>query len=153
MNGFRFLAGVACLVVIAGSASGQVTTGTILGDVRDASGAAIAGAKVTVTDTQKGTAQQYATDNSGSYYAPFLIPGTYRVSVEKEGFKRSVSEDLPLSVDQKARTDFTLAVGSVSETLEVTAATPLIHTETAELGEVVTERAIRTLPLNGRNFA
>jgi hypothetical protein len=153
MISLRFLASVVCLTVVSGSAWGQVTTGSILGEVRDSSGAAVAGAKVTVTDTQKGTTQQYTTDNSGSYYAPFLIPGTYRVSVEKEGFKRSVSADIPISVDQKARTDFTLEIGSVSETLEVTAAPPLIHTETAELGEVVTERAIRTLPLNGRNFA
>src|SRR6185312_11605475 len=115
MTSFRFVASIVCLTVMTGSAWSQVTTGSILGEVRDSSGAAVAGAKVTVTDTLKGTAQQYTTDNSGSYYAPFLIPGTYRVSVEKEGFKRSMSADIPLSVDQKARTDFTLEVGSVSE--------------------------------------
>ena len=132
---------------------GQVTTGTILGSVRDPTGAAMAGAKVTITDIAKGTATQYETDQAGNYNAPFLIPGTYSVTVEKEGFKRAVTPSVILDVDQKARVDFTLEIGQVSQTLEVTAAAPLVKSESAELGEVVAQRQVQDLPLNGRNFA
>ena len=131
----------------------QVTTGTILGTVHDPSGAAIAGAKVTITEVAKGTSTQYQTDQNGEYNAAFLIPGNYTVSVEKEGFKRAVSSNVVLDVDQKARVDVALEVGQVSQTLEVTAAAPLVRSESAELGEVVGQRQVQDLPLNGRNFA
>ncbi len=132
---------------------GQVTTGTILGTVRDASGAAVADVDVLITETAKGTSNQYKTDASGEYSAQFLIPGTYSVSVSKQGFKRSVSDNVVLDVDQRARVDVTLQIGQVSQTLEVTAAAPLIRSESAELGEVVAQRQVQALPLNGRNFA
>ena len=131
----------------------QVTTGTILGSVRDSSGAAIPAAKVTITDNAKGTTTDYQTDQAGAYNAPFLIPGTYTVAVEKEGFKRAVSANITLDVDQKARVDIALEVGQLSQTLEVTAAAPLVRSESAELGEVVGQRQVQDLPLNGRNFA
>ncbi|MBV9083491.1 MAG: carboxypeptidase regulatory-like domain-containing protein, partial [Acidobacteriaceae bacterium] len=144
MLGFLFLSG---------AAFGQVTTGTILGSVHDVTGAAVSGARITVTDTNKGTSTQSETDQTGDYTVPFLIPGTYTVAVEKEGFKREVSQNVALDVDQKARVDFALQVGQVTQTLEVTAAAPLIRSETAELGEVINQRSVEELPLNGRNFA
>ena len=131
----------------------QVTTGTILGTVVDATGAPVTAAKVTILEVNKNITQQVETDDTGSYNVPFLNPGTYTVSVEKEGFKKSVSTTIPLQVDEKARTDFSLQLGNVSETVEVTATAPLIRSESAELGEVITTRAVRELPLNGRNFA
>lgn len=131
----------------------QVTTGTILGTVRDSSGAVITGASIDIKEVTKGTSQTFQTDENGAYYVPFLIPGTYQVTVEKEGFRKQASQSFELQVDQKARIDFTLQVGALTETVEVTAAAPLVRSETAELGAVVAERAIRELPLNGRNFA
>jgi hypothetical protein len=131
----------------------QVTTGTILGTVVDSSGAVISGAKITITEITKATSQQFTTDDTGAYNAPFLVPGTYQVAVEKEGFKREVRSGIVVEVDRKARIDVTLAPGAVTETIEVTAAAPLVRSESAELGEVITERAVRELPLNGRNFA
>ncbi len=131
----------------------QVTTGTITGTVTDASGAAIAGADVTVTDIGKGTTQQFRTDEAGSYNASFLVPSNYRVTVEKAGFKRAVAADSQVDVDQTLRIDISLQVGGVNETVEVTASAPLVRSETAELGEVINERAVQQLPLNGRNFA
>ncbi len=131
----------------------QVTTGTILGRVVDSSGASVAGAAITIKEVSKGTEQSYQTDENGSFYAPFLIPGNYQVSVEKAGFRKQASQGFELQVDQKARIDFTLQVGALSETVEVTAAAPLVRSETAELGQVITEHAVRELPLNGRNFA
>ena len=132
--------------------SAQVTTGTILGTVRDSTGAAVPGAQVTITETNKGTSLQFVTDDTGSYTAPFLTPGTYSVTVEKAGFRRQVRSGIVLQVDQRARVDFTLEVGQVTETVDVVAAAPLVRSESAELGEVIEERAIRELPLNGRLF-
>lgn len=133
--------------------SAQVTTGTILGTVTDNSGATVAGAQIVVTDLNKGTSQQYTTDDSGSYSAPYLAPGTYRVSVEKAGFKRETSGNTLLDLDQKARVDFSLQIGSINQTVVVEASAPLVRSETAELGEVINQRSIEELPLNGRNFA
>jgi hypothetical protein len=134
-------------------AFGQVTTGTILGTVRDSTGAVVADATVTITDTGKGTASAYKTDSNGDYNAPFLIPGTYAVSVQKGGFKHSISNNIVLDVDQHARVDFVMQVGQVSDTVEVTSSTPLVRLDSAELGEVVGKTQVQDLPLNGRNFA
>lgn len=144
------LAALLCLSIVAPA---QVTSGTILGVVKDTSGQLVPGAAVNITEPSKGTSSTYRTDDSGGYNAPFLTPGTYTVFVQKEGFKRAISRNITLDVDQKARVDFMLEVGSVEQTLEVVAIAPLVRTESAELGEVVTERSIQSLPLNGRNFA
>jgi len=135
------------------SCFGQVTTGTILGSVNDSSGAPVAGANITITEINKNTTTRTKSDESGGFSAPFLVPGSYSIAVEKEGFKKGVQTGLLLEVDQKARADFQLAVGNVTETVEVTAAAPLVRSESAELGEVIGTRAVRELPLNGRNFA
>ncbi|HEY4047571.1 MAG TPA: carboxypeptidase-like regulatory domain-containing protein, partial [Acidobacteriaceae bacterium] len=140
-------------LVLSCVAFGQVTTGTILGSVHDSSGAAVSGATLTITDTGKGTVTTYQTDDAGAYNAPFLIPGSYNIVVEKQGFKRGASNNVVLDVDQKARVDFTLEVGQVSDTVEVTAVAPLIRMDSAELGEVVGKTQVQALPLNGRNFA
>jgi len=140
-------------LVLSSTAVGQVTTGTILGTVRDTTGATVNGATVTVTDSAKGTVTTYRTDEAGNYNAPFLIPGTYNIEVQKQGFKRGVSNNVVLDVDQKARVDFSLEVGQVNESVEVTAAALLIRMDSAELGEVVGKTQVQALPLNGRNFA
>jgi hypothetical protein len=144
---------VAILTLLSSFALAQVTSGTILGSVQDNTGAAMPNVQVTITEVNKGTSQAYMTDELGNYNAPFLVPGTYSVSVEKSGFKKEVRSGIELQVDQKARVDFTLQIGQVSETVEVTASAPLVKSESAELGEVIQERAVRELPLNGRNFA
>ena len=131
----------------------QVTTGTILGSVTDSTGAAISAATITITEVNKNTTSRAQSDDSGSFNVPFLVPGTYTIAVEKQGFKKGVQTTLLLEVDQKARTDFQLSIGNVSETVEVTASAPLVRSESAELGEVIGTRAVRELPLNGRNFA
>lgn len=144
-----------CLTLLFGASAlrAQVTTGTILGNVHDASGALVAQASIVVKETSKGTSQTYQTDENGAYYAPFLTPGTYQVTVEKAGFRKQASQPFELQVDQKARVDFTLQVGEMTSAVEVTATAPLVRSETAELGQVIAEKSIRELPLNGRNFA
>ncbi|MGC4014791.1 MAG: TonB-dependent receptor [Luteolibacter sp.] len=144
---------LACLVLLPSTASAQVTAGTILGSVRDGTGAAVPGATVVVKEVSKGTSVEYQTNEDGAYTAPFLSPGTYTVNVQKAGFKPQATPPFELQVDQRARMDFTLNVGDVTATVEVTAAAPLVKSDSAELGQVITERPIKELPLNGRNFA
>jgi hypothetical protein len=148
-----FLLGTIVLALFTPASLAQVTSGTILGTVTDNSGAAMPGVQVIITEVNKGTSQAYSTDELGNYNAPFLIPGTYSVSVQRDGFKKETKSGVELQVDQKARVDFMLQVGAVSETVEVVASAPLVRSDSAELGEVIQERAVRELPLNGRNFA
>ncbi len=139
--------------LVGSMAWGQVTTGTILGTVSDPSGAAVVNATVTITEVDKGTTVTRQTDETGSYSVPFLVPGNYKVTVEMQGFKKAEQSGINLSVDQRARIDVTLQVGNVSETVEVTASAPLVQSTSAETGQVIEQRAVQELPLNGRNFA
>jgi len=131
----------------------QVTTGTIMGTVKDTGGGVVASATVTITEVNKGTRSTVTTDATGSYNAPFLIPGAYEVAIEANGFKKLVRKGVVLQVNQRARVDASLELGTFAETTEVTALAPLTRSDSAELGEVIEERAVRELPLNGRNFA
>jgi hypothetical protein len=131
----------------------QVTTGTITGTVRDSGGAVVPGATVTITETGKQTSSSYTTDSEGAYTAPFLIPGTYALAVDMPGFRKYNRRGVVLQVNQRARVDIGLEVGTFAESTEVTALAPLTRSDSAEMGDVIEERAIRELPLNGRNFA
>jgi hypothetical protein len=135
------------------AALAQVTAGTVLGTVRDQQGAVVPGATVTIRDEGKGTSRSFVADAQGAYVAPFLIPGTYEVSVEIQGFKKYVRRGVVLQVNQRARVDVALELGGVTESTEVVALAPLTRTDSGEVGEVIEERAVRELPLNGRNFA
>ena len=134
------------------SAAAQVTTGTLVGTVRDPGGI-VPGASVTIREVNRGTSGSFVTDDTGSYTAPFLSPGTYVVEVSVPGFKKWVRDGVVLQVNQRARVDVTLEVGGVAETTNVTAEAPLLRTDSSEVGTVIEERAIKELPLNGRNFA
>jgi hypothetical protein len=134
-------------------AEAQVATGTITGTVRDQQGAALPGASVTIFEVNKGTRASYTTTADGSFVAPFLIPGTYEVTIELTAFRKHVHRGVVLQVNQRARVDATLELGGLTESTEVTGLAPLTRTDSAELGEVIEERAVRELPLNGRNFA
>jgi hypothetical protein len=144
------LAAVLCLAP--SPAAAQVTTGTLVGTVRDPNGI-VPGASVVVREVNKGTSDTYVTDETGSYTAPFLSPGTYSVEVNVQGFKKWVREGVILQVNQRARVDVTLEIGGIEETTTVTAEAPLLRTDSSEVGTVIEERAIKELPLNGRNFA
>ncbi len=133
-------------------AAAQVTTGTIVGTVSDPGGI-VPGATVTVLEVNRGTSDTFVTDSTGSYTAPFLSPGTYTIEVNVAGFKKWVRAGVILQVNQRARVDVGLEVGGISETTTVLASAPLLRTESSEVGTVIEERAIKELPLNGRNFA
>jgi hypothetical protein len=130
----------------------QTSSGTIVGHIQDASGAAVPGAQVTATNLGTNVSSRYTTDNTGDFYIPSLLPARYRVEAEKTGFKKGVVDSVKLDVNQTLRADFTLQVGQTTQTVEVSAAPPMLSTDQATLGTVVTNRAINDLPLNGRDF-
>jgi outer membrane receptor protein involved in Fe transport len=128
------------------------TLGEITGVVTDPTGAVVAGAAVTVTNPQTGLTRAATTNTAGNYVFPALQPGTYNVRVEMQGFRTEVRSDVQLQVQQTARLDFQLAVGAVTETVEVAGGAPLLNTENATVGTVIDNQRIVELPLNGRNF-
>lgn len=130
----------------------QAVSGTILGSVRDASGAVVAKAPVTIANTETGLTRVVESDAAGEYTAPSLPPGPYTVTVQLEGFKKISLSNLQVGVDQKLRVDITLQLGTVAETINVEASAPVVKSDTSELGDTVTEHQIKDLPLNGRDF-
>src|SRR5262245_22317404 len=149
----RFVVAVLCVLgTTSGTAGAQVTTGTIVGAVRDANGV-VPGAAVTIRHVNKWSADNYVTDEPGAYIAPFLAPGTYTVEVSVQGFRKWRREGVILQVNQRARVDVTLEVGGIEETTTVVAEAPLLRTDSSEVGTVIEERALKDRPVNGRNFA
>lgn len=130
----------------------QDTTGTILGTVSDPSGASIINAEVTVTNTATNISNVLKTSESGAFTVPNLNPGTYSVTIKVPGFQSANLSNIQLSAGDRRRTDATLTVGGSNETVEITAAAPVLQTDASSIGSNVTERAVQDLPLNGRNF-
>ncbi len=131
---------------------GQSVRGTILGTVTDASGAVVRSAKVTATQTATGLTRTDLTNDEGEYAIPQLPVGSYTVSVEQAGFKRTDRTGVELRVDDRLRIDVVLALGQVSDTVAVEATAPVINTDSSTLGNVVDNKKVTELPLNGRNF-
>jgi outer membrane receptor protein involved in Fe transport len=143
----RLVVSVLCLCPV----WAQQPRGTIFGLVTDASGAAIVGAAVTVLNVDTGATFSTTTLENGYYTAPTLAVGSYRVTVEQPGFKRAVRSGIVLEVERRVRVDFQLEIGTVTESLEVVGAAPLVDTASATVGKVVENRRLSDLPLNGRN--
>ncbi|MGA7625939.1 MAG: carboxypeptidase-like regulatory domain-containing protein [Candidatus Acidiferrales bacterium] len=142
-----------CLVaILTGSPlSAQSTFGSLSGTVVDASGSAVPVAQVTLTSTATGATQTFTTGPDGTYSFVNLQPGDYTIDVEKSGFKHFKREGVALQVNQSARIDITLEVGAQTQTVEVTAETPLLQPTQTSLGQVIDERKTNEIPLNGRN--
>ncbi len=130
---------------------GAQTLGTITGEVKDASGAIIPGAIVTATNTGTNASREMPSNEAGSYTFAALPPGPYSVKAELQGF-RTVTREVALQIEATVRVNFTMEIGTLSETAEVTGVAPLITTENATVGTVIENRRIVELPLNGRNF-
>ena len=140
------------LVSLSSSVWGQ-GFGTIVGTVTDQSGAVIAGAKVTVTDPATGQSREEATNAQGYYVVPSLKPAPYDVSVAASGFGVYTQKGVVLQADQSATVNAALSLGRTSESVLVTAEPPQVNTTTATMSEVVEQRRVVDLPLNGRNAA
>ncbi len=156
-SSLRFFVGVVVAVWsvswLCGVAWAQKDTGAIVGTVKDSSGSVLPGAKITVTEVDKGTSFVTSTNSLGDYVASPLAIGRYRVSVELQGFMTTVAGPIELQVQQKAVVNLSMKVGEISQSIEVTGAAPLLETATSDLGQVVNNRQVVNLPLNGRNFA
>jgi Carboxypeptidase regulatory-like domain/TonB dependent receptor len=147
---------VALLVAVLFSYSAawaQKDAGAITGTVKDASGAVVAGARVRVTDADRGTKVDTVTNAEGEYTVSPLRVGHYKVTVEKPGFKTSVAGPVVVEVQEHPSVNFTLEVGHTDETVRVTTQGPLLEVETSDLGQVINGERAETLPLNGRNYA
>jgi len=122
------------------------------GTVRDATGALIPGVSITVARPETRTSRATETNNVGFFVIPLLQPGTYQIRLTKEGFKQVTQSGITLHVNEQARLEFTMEVGSVVEEVRVTARAPLLETATAARGQVIDNQKIAELPLNGRDY-
>jgi Carboxypeptidase regulatory-like domain/TonB dependent receptor len=143
---YLFLA--ACLTQCPAYAQGS--SGTIRGVVTDSSGAVIAGASVDATNTSTNQVRETQTTSDGFYAVPLLPPGTYRLSVASKGFKRAEDQNVLLQVGDQLTLNFSLQVGDTGTQVSVTAEAPLVNSTNASLGQVIENRRIVELPLNGR---
>jgi hypothetical protein len=130
----------------------QQVTAAVTGSVSDASGGAIIGARVTAKDLDRGTVWTTETNNEGFYNLPRLPIGRYEVRAESAGFQTSIHPTLILELNQTARVNFEMKVGEVTQTIEVTAAPPLLNTDTMQLGTVIDDKINQALPLATRNY-
>ena len=149
----RTLPSLLCEIALAGVyANAQTTFGRIVGDVRDASGSPMVGAEVTVTNEGSRETYRQSTTDLGAYGFHTLIPGTYTVSAAQQGFRPVRIQGIVLQVNQTARFDLSMELGAVTESINVNASAPVLATDSADVGQVVAQRQIVELPLNGRNY-
>ncbi len=148
----RLLIGALCLMVLPLAVFSQ-TVASLTGTVTDSSGAVMPGAKVTLTSSETGAQREGQSNESGIYEFTALLPGGYRLTVQKEGFAKVTREGIRLEVNQVARVDVALPPGAISENIEVTGTAPPLEASTSQVGQVIESKAVADLPLNGRNFA
>ena len=141
------------LIFLSVRAPAQDTRGSMGGRVLDPSGAVIAGAEVRAVNAQTGAAAHAQTNSDGIYNIPFLAPGMYTLSAEMQGFKKTARNNIELRVNDQLNIELKLEVGSAAESVEVSAAAPLLESSTASAGQVVDQRRINDLPLQAGNAA
>ena len=129
----------------------QSATGTIQGHVKDNSGGAIPDATVKSENQKTGVLSTTVTNGQGSFLLPYLIPGEYKLTVEKTGFDKNVTADIRLSVQQTIELELIMKVGEITTTVEVNANSAQLNTSTSAVSTVITNKAMIDLPLNGRN--
>jgi hypothetical protein len=132
-------------------ALGQTTFGSVVGTVTDPTGAVVPGVKVTLANLGTNAKQVTTTNSAGIYEFVNILPGDYRLYVEKAGFKRFTRSPVVVQTQQSYRIDAVMQLGAVTQTVEVTAATPLLQPQTSSLGQVIAGRSVSEMPLNGRN--
>lgn len=141
------------LAAITPAAFAQVSiNGGLRGHISDPGAASVAGASVILTNTATAITQTTTSDSAGDYHFVRIPPGVYKLTVEKEGFKRAQRDSIVIAVNENAVADVTLAVGALSETITVEAGAALTQSQSVELSGLVNERRVKELPLNGRNF-
>jgi hypothetical protein len=146
------LGGLFAVLLLCLPAFSQGSFGRILGTVTDQSGGVVAGATVTVIDTERGVTRTLTTDDAGAYNAPNLTPGNYTVRAEAKGFKRIERQAVALEVGHEVRVDLTVQPGEQNQTVTVTESVPLVETTNATMGGTLENSDIVDLPLNGRDY-
>src|SRR5262249_34728584 len=143
------------LLLFLGSASAlaQFETATIVGTVRDVSGAVVPGTTVTLTNSATGLSVQGTTGPDGSYEILTVKDGNSVITGEKTGFSLTLVDNVQVQVGARLRVDLQLPVGQVSEKVEVTASAPLLETESSQRGQVIGGARVTALPLNGREYS
>src|SRR5438094_1727812 len=149
----RFVAAIAVLIVLQPClAFAQTATGTIVGVVKDTSGALIPGVSITVKHTDTGQTRTAISSDSGSYNVPLLPVGAYELTTTMPGFKQQVRTGINLVIGQQAVIDLTLEVGAAAEQITVSEEAPLVNTTLSSTSGLITEQQVKDLPLNGRSF-
>src|SRR5262245_14973789 len=141
------------LSLLAGPAYAQFETGSVVGTVRDTSGAVVPAATVTLTSTATAVANTRTTGADGNYEFFTVRPGVYVVTAEKEGFSIALVDNVQVQVAARLRVDLQMAVGQLTEKVEVTASSPLLETDTSQRGQVISGEQMRELALNGREYS
>ncbi|MBV8904079.1 MAG: carboxypeptidase regulatory-like domain-containing protein, partial [Acidobacteriia bacterium] len=147
--------GVGTRAVVVGlllACTGLAQEAQVTGRVTDITGAVIPGVQITITNTDTGIAREITTNDLGYYTLPLLQPGNYRITAEKRGFRAQERRGLVLLVDQRATIDFTMEVGQLTQEVAVNAAPPLLDNVEASVGQVIENRQVVEMPLNGRNY-
>jgi Carboxypeptidase regulatory-like domain len=151
MRRLQFCLAVFALLTLTCSAFAQVENGQFTGAVTDPTGAAIAGAKIAVSNMATGLSVTTTTNSSGLYTVKELPVGSYKLTVEAPGFKTTSNTNVPINAGTIAHVDFKLQIGKASEVIEVTGAAAQVNTEDSKLATTVSTTQINSLPLNGRN--
>ncbi|HSU30180.1 MAG TPA: TonB-dependent receptor [Bryobacteraceae bacterium] len=139
--------GAISAIPVAGQTFGEIT-----GRISDPTGAAIPAAQITLTSIATNAVRSAVSTDSGDYTFPAVAPGSYNLKVEKAAFKSASSADVEVQIQQTVRLDFTLQVGQVSESIEVSASAQMLQAENVSLGTVIENKGVTELPLNGRNY-
>lgn len=154
MNDWRSIAlRLFITATLAASASAQTSGGVFRGEVHDPSGALVPQAKIIVRSNDSGVELTLASNSDGLYVTPTVIPGSYMLSAAKAGFETEVFGPVTLQVDQTVRVDFALTLGAASDSVQVEASgTQLLGTESADVSQVIVNKQVSEIPLNGRNW-
>jgi hypothetical protein len=147
------LTAVALSFFLAQPVAAQIDTGAIVGTVTDQSGASIPKASIVVTNESTGVVRNTQTNESGQYQVTALIPGRYAVKASASGFGSELRGGIQIDVQSRPAIDFALKVGHATQTIEVSSVTPVLQTQTADVGAVVQQQQINDLPLNGRRYS
>ncbi len=148
----RFLLVLAPLALVFARPVRAQSTATLAGTVKDPTGAVLPGATVVLHNNGTGADRALTSDQAGQYVAPSLAPGDYNVTISAPGFANYIVKSYVLQVDQKATLDVPLAPASAGETVQVEGAAPVIQAESITVGEVIDQRTVQEIPLNGRHF-
>jgi hypothetical protein len=146
-----FLGALLACQIVAPLSPAQSTFGSVVGNVSDPSGAPMSSTEVTLTNLGTNEKRKETTNADGLYQFVNVVPGQYSIEVEKTGFKRSRRSPVSVETQSTSKIDVALEVGELTQTVEVTAQTPLLQPESSSLGQVVDQRKTTELPLNGRN--